>query len=103
MSNNRLTEGQLLFRLQDFYGAEQDALKMGDYEFAQECSDIVSVIRELQEFRKANSAGPIAMKDHELRELVNALLDIAIEYHGTQQLRDRIARTVRAAMLKKEN
>ena len=67
MTDNKLTEGQLLFRLQDFYGAEQDALKMGDYEFAQECSDIVSVIRELQEFRKANSAGPIAMKDHELR------------------------------------
>ncbi|MFB4575870.1 hypothetical protein ACE3I0_22060 [Enterobacter hormaechei subsp. hoffmannii] len=103
MTDNKLTEGQLLFRLQDFYGAEQDALKMGDYEFAQECSDIVSVIRELQEFRKANSAGPIAMKDHELRELVNALLDIAIEYHGTQQLRDRIARTVSTAMLKKEN
>ena len=43
-----LTNSQLLFRLQDFYGAEQDALKIGDYEFAQECSDIVSVIRELQ-------------------------------------------------------
>ena len=103
MTNNKLTEGQLLFRLQDFYGAEQDALKIGDYEFAQECSDIVSVIRELQAFRKANNAGPVAMKDHELRELVNALLDIAVEYHGTQQLRDRIARTVSAAMRKKEN
>lgn len=55
-TNNRLTEGQLLFRLQDFYGAEQDALKIGDYEFAQECSDIVSVIRELQEHRKFDQA-----------------------------------------------
>lgn len=53
MSNNKLTDGQLLFRLQDFYGAEQDATQMGDYEFAQECADIVSVIRELQERRKA--------------------------------------------------
>lgn len=38
------------------------------------------------------------MNDHELRELVNQLRDIAIEYHGTQQLRERIARTVRTAM-----
>lgn len=39
------------------------------------------------------------IKDHQIRELVNELRDIAIEYHGTQQLRERIARTVRAAML----
>lgn len=43
-----------------------------------------------------------AMKDHQIRELVNDLRDIAIEYHGTQQLRERIARTVRAAMLQGE-
>ncbi|KTO31790.1 protein Eaa, partial [Salmonella enterica subsp. enterica serovar Typhimurium var. 5-] len=30
--------------------------------------------------------------------LTNELHDIAIEYHGTQQLRERIARTVRAAL-----
>ncbi|HBC2001445.1 TPA: hypothetical protein ACHT5R_001702 [Citrobacter freundii] len=42
---------------------------------------------------------PVAMKDHQIRELVNDLRDIAIEYHGTQQLRERIVRTVRAAML----
>lgn len=41
---------------------------------------------------------PEPMKDHQIRELVNELRDIAIEYHGTQQLRERIARTVRAAM-----
>ncbi|MBT1858642.1 hypothetical protein KKZ60_16055 [Enterobacter hormaechei subsp. xiangfangensis] len=39
------------------------------------------------------------MKDHQIREMVNELRDIAIEYQGTQQLRERIARTVRAAML----
>ncbi|ASG71630.1 hypothetical protein CE137_14140 [Salmonella enterica subsp. enterica serovar Waycross] len=38
------------------------------------------------------------MKENQIRELVNELRDIAIEYHGTQQLRERIARTVRAAM-----
>ncbi|WP_262349037.1 hypothetical protein [Enterobacter asburiae] len=42
---------------------------------------------------------PITMKDHQIRELVNELRDIAVEYHGTQQLRERIARTCRAAML----
>jgi len=40
-----------------------------------------------------------AIKDNQIRELVNELRDIAVEYHGTQQLRERIARTVRAAML----
>ncbi|MEB7605328.1 hypothetical protein [Enterobacter kobei] len=42
---------------------------------------------------------PVSMKDHQVRELVNELRDISVEYHGTQQLRERIARTVRAAML----
>ncbi|HFI8181767.1 TPA: DUF551 domain-containing protein [Escherichia coli] len=41
---------------------------------------------------------PVSMKDHQIRELVNELRDIAVEYHGTQQLRERIARTVRASM-----
>lgn len=44
-------------------------------------------------------AVPVSMKDHQIRELVNELRDIAVEYHGTQQLRERIARTIRAAML----
>jgi len=39
------------------------------------------------------------MKDHQSRELVNELRDIAINYRDTQQLRERIARAVRAAML----
>lgn len=39
------------------------------------------------------------MKDHEIRELVNQLRDIAIEYHGTGQLREKIARVDRSAML----
>ena len=39
------------------------------------------------------------MKDHQIRDLVNELRDIAVEYYGTQQLRERIAKTVRAAML----
>ncbi|EAN6429396.1 DUF551 domain-containing protein [Salmonella enterica] len=38
------------------------------------------------------------MKENQIRELVNELRDIAIEYHGTQQLRELIARTVRAAL-----
>ncbi|MEH1303677.1 hypothetical protein V7I42_22170 [Raoultella ornithinolytica] len=43
------------------------------------------------------------MKDHEIRELVNQLRDIAIKYHGTGQLRERIAHVVRAAMLQAGN
>ncbi|AXF62595.1 DUF550 domain-containing protein [Leclercia sp. W6] len=39
------------------------------------------------------------MKDHQIRNLVNELRDVAVEYHGSQQLRERIARTVRAAIL----
>ena len=46
---------------------------------------------------------PVAMKDHQIRELVNDLRDIAIGYHGAQQLRERIARTIRAAMLQAGN
>ncbi len=49
-------------------------------------------------YRHAQPA-PASMEDHQIRELVNELRDISIECHGTQQLRERIARTVRAAML----
>ncbi|HHR5522862.1 TPA: hypothetical protein ACS61X_004278 [Klebsiella pneumoniae] len=64
---------------------------------------IWSVITDLERniaplYRHAQPA-PVSMKDHQIRELVNELRDIAIECHGTQQLRERIARTVRAAML----
>lgn len=49
-------------------------------------------------YRHAQPA-PVVLKGHQIRELVNQLRDIAIEYHGTQQLRERIARVLRAAML----
>ncbi|MEZ7001808.1 DUF551 domain-containing protein [Klebsiella variicola] len=39
------------------------------------------------------------MKDHEIRELVNQLRDVAIKYHGAGQLREKILRVVRAHML----
>lgn len=48
-----LTEGQLLFRLQEFHGAEQEALGIGDYEFAQESADIACALRELLQARRA--------------------------------------------------
>lgn len=35
------------------------------------------------------------MRDHEIREFVNQLRDVAVKYHNTGQLRERIARTVR--------
>ncbi|WP_407300152.1 DUF551 domain-containing protein [Raoultella planticola] len=37
------------------------------------------------------------MKDHQIRELVNQLRDIAIKYHAAGQLREQISRVVRAA------
>ncbi|ENO6831252.1 DUF551 domain-containing protein [Klebsiella pneumoniae] len=43
------------------------------------------------------------MKDHEIRELVNQLRDIAIEYHSAGQLREKITRTVRAAILQAQS
>lgn len=43
------------------------------------------------------------MKDHEIRELVNQLRDVAIKYHGTGQLREQIARTVRVAILQAQS
>ncbi|CAM8108562.1 hypothetical protein QCN13_02455 [Enterobacter hormaechei] len=48
--------------------------------------------------RRITPPAPVSMKDHQIRELVNELRDIAVEYHGAPQLRERIARTVRAAM-----
>ncbi|MFZ4221487.1 hypothetical protein ACEV6Q_27155 [Enterobacter ludwigii] len=53
MSDNKLAEAQLLFRLQQFHGAEQEATEMGDHEFAHECADVASIIREVQKYRKA--------------------------------------------------
>lgn len=49
-------------------------------------------------YRHAHPA-PVALKDHQMRELVNQLRDTAIQYHGTQQLREQIARVIRAVML----
>lgn len=35
------------------------------------------------------------MKDHEIAQIINQIRDIAIEFHGTQQLRERIAGVLR--------
>ncbi|EOY4806679.1 hypothetical protein ACP56K_003432 [Escherichia coli] len=50
---------------------------------------------ELQERRKTGVI-PVTpgVKEHQVRELVNKLRDVAIKYHGTQQLRAHIAKTV---------
>ena len=34
------------------------------------------------------------MKDHEIREAINELRDIAIEWHAYEQLRERIAHVI---------
>lgn len=43
------------------------------------------------------------MQDHQIRELVNQLRDIAVKYHAAGQLREQIARVIRAAMLQAGN
>jgi hypothetical protein len=40
-------------------------------------------------------AAPAVWKDHDTAKLVNDLRDVAIQYHGSQQLRERIAYLVR--------
>lgn len=63
---------------------------------------IKQIGEELEELRSTQDTAPpapVAMKDHQIRELVNELRDIAVKYHGSQQLREHIARTIRAAML----
>lgn len=61
----------------------------------------VAMAKEMNKLlgRTPAQPAPVVLKDHQIRELVNQLRDIAIEYHGTQQLRERIARVLRAAML----
>lgn len=64
-------------------------------------SDAAVIHLKLAEIALASleaEAVAVSMKDHQIRELVNELRDIAVEHHGTHQLRERIARTVRAAM-----
>ncbi|HFZ2384272.1 ead/Ea22-like family protein [Citrobacter freundii] len=83
---NKLTDGQLLFRLQDFYGAEQDAIKINDHEYAQECSDIVSVIREVMESRKALEAAEKRIAELEARAFNPAILDVIAERQRQQSV-----------------
>lgn len=42
------------------------------------------------------------MKDHEFRELVNALRDVALQYHDHESLRERIRRALSDALKKQE-
>ncbi len=43
-------------------------------------------------------AAESVLKDHQIAALVNELRDIAVQYHGTQQLRERIAQVVVPAL-----
>lgn len=67
--SDTLTDGQLLFRLQDFYGAGQDAMEINDHEYAQECTDVVSIIREVIESRKALEAKEKRIAELEARDI----------------------------------
>lgn len=43
------------------------------------------------------------LKDHEIAELVNNLRDVAVKYHATQQLRERISHLILDAFQKERN
>ncbi len=68
------------------FGIERDANKFADPR------------RQIILYRHAQTAP----KDHQIRELVNQLRDIAIKYHAAGQLREQIARAVRSSMLQAE-
>ncbi|EEI3459130.1 hypothetical protein G3D33_001406 [Salmonella enterica subsp. salamae] len=57
--NNKLTDERVLQRLSQFEGAYKEACALQDDDFASECADIVRVLREVLERRKADSAEPI--------------------------------------------
>jgi len=46
----------------------------------------------------ASAPADSVLKDHQIAALVNELRDIAIEFHGAQQLRERIAQVVVPAL-----
>lgn len=75
---------------------------LANNEWAEHCTTTVlgSMLEaEVTRLVGRTQPAPVDMKEHQIRELVNELRDVAVEYHGTQQLRERIAHTVRAAML----
>lgn len=47
MTNNHLTDERVMQRLRQFEGAQKEAISFGDDEFAAECSDVASVLREV--------------------------------------------------------
>lgn len=93
-----LTEGQLLFRLQDFHGAEQEALGIGDYEFFQESADIANALRELLQARRTieELTAVVGQRNGECVRL-HSLLDAAekriaeLENSETQLINERDA------------
>lgn len=56
---NKLTDERVLQRLSQFEGAYKEACAFQDDDFASECADIVRVLREVLERRKADDAEPI--------------------------------------------
>ncbi|EJQ0322600.1 hypothetical protein NZI90_003781 [Escherichia coli] len=66
------------------------ALDMGPVADSEWWTLLRQSLLELQERRRATPGA----NEHQLRELVNKLRDVAIKYHGTQQLRTHIAKTV---------
>lgn len=61
------------------------------------CFDIPLYIEELAQ-PVIPEQQTVQLAPHVYRELVNALRDVALEYHGAEQLRERISRTLSKAL-----
>lgn len=57
MKNNKLTDERVLQRLSQFEGAYKEACALQDDDFASECADIIRVLCEVLERRKAEVLG----------------------------------------------
>lgn len=75
-----------------------DALDAKDKQIAESVVLFETLRQHIAELEARPEQQPIAMKDHQIRELVNRLREVAVTYHGTQQLRERIAHVVRSAL-----
>lgn len=97
--SDTLTDGQLLFRLQDFYGAGQDAMEINDHEYAQECTDVVSIIREVIESRKAlavaekriaEQAGIIAKQEKWIMDIEATMIAAADRAEAAEKMAENL-------------
>ena len=58
------------------------------------CKNPACILAQRDELVEKYIAQPATLKGHEIAQVVNALREVALEYHGSEQLRERIAHIV---------